>query len=169
VTVFVVKGIKPAKLKVGRVRLEILNALRREGTTHKKELRKTVATWRGDKPKFESLVGLDHPPGAATVVTGPTGNTKGVQKWVWLNDGTRIRWALMSRDWRSKTKVRSFRSGAGAGRVVLAGRRAMTARGIGPRPGIEAREWTKTLSQRRRKPFTRRMIQAMQRGAHKAF
>jgi len=166
-TVVAMKAIKPKRLKVDAIRLEILNELRKEGTVHKQELRKTVKTWRGEKPKFESLIGLTGQD--TTVVTGPTGSEKAVNKWVWLDQGTRIRWALMSRDWRSKTTPRKFSSGRGSGRVVIAGRRAMQSRGIRPRPGIKAREWSTLLTKRRKRPFTRRMIKAMKRAANKAF
>lgn len=165
--VVAMKAIKPKRLKVDAIRLEILNALRKEGTVHRKELQKTTATWKGEKPKFESLFGLTGED--ATVVTGPTGSDKAVDKWVWLNDGTKIRWALMSSDWRSKTRPRRFKSGRGAGRVVVAGKRYMQAHNIRPRPGIKAREWTVLLTKRRKRPFTRRMIKAMQHAAKKAF
>lgn len=168
-TIFLVKGIKPKKLQVDAIRMEVLNELRAEGRTQKAELNKTTKTWQGEKPRFETLVGLERPPGSASVMTGPTGSDKAVNKWVWLNGGTRIRWALMSKDWQSKTRVRWFGSGRGAGRVVIAGRRAMQRRGIAPRPGIEARGWSEDLQKRRRRPFTRRMVGAMQRGAGKAF
>ena len=49
---FLIKPIKPGKIKAKWIRLELLNALRREGTQDKKLLRKTVATWRR-KPRFE--------------------------------------------------------------------------------------------------------------------
>lgn len=168
-TVFLVKGIKPSRLSIDAYRLEILNQLRAEGRTQKKELDKTTKTWRGEKPKFETLVGLERPPGSASVLTGPSGSDKAVNKWVWLNEGTRIRWALMSKDWKSKTRPRWFGSGRGGGRVVIAGKRAMMRRGIRPRPGIKARGWTPDLQKRRRRPFTRGMVGAMQRASRKAF
>jgi len=169
-TVFLVKGIKPSRLNVDVYRQEILNDLRAEGKVHQKELKKTTRTWQGETPKFESLIGLERgSSGSASVMTGPTGSDKAVNKWEWLNKGTRIRWALMSRDWQSKTRPRWFGSGRGAGRVIIAGRRAMTMRGIRPRPGIEARGWSDDLTKRRRRPFTRRMIGAMQRASRKAF
>lgn len=169
--VFAFKAIKPQKLRVDKIRQEILNALRKEGREQVKQLKKTTKNWR-NPPDFEFLIGLTRGPnGGATVVSGPVGRGTGsrnpVAIWQYLNQGTSIRWALMSRDWRSKTRPNSFQSGRGRGRVVIAGRRAMTARGIGPRPGIEARNWSTILTKRRKRPFTRRMIKAMQRGAKK--
>ena len=94
-----------------------------------------------------------------TIVTKPT---KGVKKWRWLNEGTRVRRALMSRDWRSKTKPGRYRSGPGRGKMLFVSRKLA-------RPGIKPRGWTPKLMKSRRKPYTRRMVKAMQRGAGKAF
>ena len=160
--VFTIKSIKPAKLNVDAIRMEILNELRKEGTVHRKTLKKTVATWEGDKPEFESQIGLERPPGSASVLTGPTGSEKGVSKWRWLNEGTQVRYALMSKDWRSKTKPGRYRSGPGRGKMLFVSRKLA-------RPGIKARGWTPKLMKARRKPYTQRMIKATQRGAGKAF
>jgi len=166
-TVVAMKAIKPKKLQIDAIRMEILNELRKEGTVHKQTLRKTVETWKGEKPTFESIICLSGTD--ATVITGPVGSTEGAKKWMWLDQGTKIRWALMSRDWRSKTTPHKYQSGRGSGRVLIAGRRAMQARGIRPRPGIQARGWSEDLTKQRKGPFTHNMIKAMQRGAAKAF
>ncbi len=158
-----VKAIKPQKMKLKEVRLEMLNALRKEGTQTEKLLDQTWATWKGDKPKSESLIGLTGKD--ATLLTGPVGSDLAVNKWVWLNEGTRIRWALMSSDWKSKTRPGKLKSGGGRGRVVVAGKRAMKR----PRPGIQARGWTEIIAKRRRRPFTRAMIQAKNRGVAKIY
>lgn len=65
----------------------------------------------------------------------------------YLDEGTSIRWALMSRDFQAKTQVRTLSSFPGSGHAVLRGKSAMTKRGIGPRPGIDAREWTVLIEQ----------------------
>jgi len=156
--VWTVKSIKPKKLRIDAVRLQLLNALRAEGKVQREKLEQTTATWKGEKPDFESLIGLSK--GDASVATGPTGDEMGCKKWGWLNEGTRVRRALMSPDWRSKTHRRNFRSGAGAGHMVYVSRRLN-------RPGIKAREWTKLLQEQRRRPFTKRMMQAMRRGLNK--
>lgn len=160
------KAIKPQKLKVDAISEQILYALQDEAREHKRQLDKTVSSWAKEKPKFSSLIDLNKS-GDATVITGPTG--AGSDKWEWLDKGTKIRWALMSRDWRSKTSPGSFASGRGSGRVVIAGRRAMQARGIGPRPGIKARGWSDQLTKQRKRPFQRRVIKAMQDGARNLF
>lgn len=154
------------KADAKEIRLQILNELRKEGRRQVRELKKTIETWKGVRPGFDFLVGLTRD-GHASVLTGPVGPKFGVLKWFWLDQGTKIRWALMSRDWRSKTTRRSFSSRPGEGRAVLRGRRAMLAAGIGPRPGIEAREWTNLLMENRKRPFQRNMGKAVRRGTRK--
>ena len=161
------KVIKPKRLQIDAIRLEILNELRKEGTEHKKLLQQTVSTWKGEKPAFETLIGLDK--SNAIVITGPVGSTEAVNKFRWLDEGTKIRWAVMSPDWKSKTSVGAFKAGNGRGRVLIAGRRAMTRRGIRPRPGIKARGWTAKITKQRKVPFRRNLIAAMNRAASKAY
>ncbi len=158
--VFAFKGIKPKKLKVEAIRKEIMQELQKEGKEQQKQLKKTTATWKGDKPKFESIVDIDAE--GAGVLTGPSGSTMGIKKWNWLDQGTNVRRALMSRNWKSKTRPNYFGSGAGRGRVVFISKRIN-------RPGIKARNWSGLLTKRRRKPFTNRMIKAMRRGAQRVF
>jgi hypothetical protein len=170
-TVFVFKAIKPKKMKVDAIRLEILGELRKEGTVQRKELRKTTSGWRGEKPKFESLVGLGRPPGGASVLTGPTGSTKAVNKWVWTDQGTRPHLIRARRAPRLRFQT---------GYVPSTTPKKFTSRRsrrFGPtvrpkvvrHPGTKARGWTELLSKRRKRPFTKRMIKAMQRGATKVF
>lgn len=166
-TTFVFKGIKPQKLQAKAMVAEFEKELEKEAAIHKRELEKTTATWRGDKPGFDSLTEVGG--GGVTIITGPVGNTKGVNKWTWLNGGTKKRWALMSGNWRSKTSPGKFGSGPGRGRVVIAGRRAMQRRGIAARPGIEARDWTGKLEKQRKKPYMRNMIKAANRAAKRAY
>lgn len=155
------KAIKPDFLKVDNIRKELLNELRREGKALKRDFDKTIAGWEGDKPTFSPEIGLTSR--EASVIVRPRGNDKGVNKWGWLDKGTSIRWALMSRDWRSKTKPGKLSSGGGAGRVVIAGRRAMQRRNIGPRPGIRARGWSIKIGRKYKRRFPRRIGLAIKR------
>ncbi len=166
--VIALKAIKPKKLQIDKMRMEILNELRKEGTLHKQELEKTVTTWK-HKPQFESLIGLTGRD--ATVVTGPTGSDKAVQLWEWTDLGTkphiiRARRAPALRfrtGYRAKTTPGQFSSGRS--KRFGPWRRPLMVR----HPGTEARGWSETLTKRRKRPFTRRMIRAMQRAASKAY
>lgn len=155
---FQVKFLKPQKMKIDQVRRELLRELELEGRDVEKLYSETTRTWKGDKPKFESITDVSQED--ASVLTGPTGSDLAVNKFVWLDEGTRIRWAVMSGNWRSKTRPGRLKSGRGRGRVLVAGRRNMRK----PRPGIKARGWTEMIQKRRKKPFTRRMIKAKNRG-----
>jgi hypothetical protein len=155
-------GLKPKALKIKEVRLRILNELRKEARTVKKEFEKTTATWKGAKPTFEIAIGLTGKD--ATVVIGPAGNQKGIDKWIWLNDGTKPHPIaaknvpnLIFRDGRGfkpKTKVKTFSSGPGANVGKWIKKPAVK------HPGIEARDWTGEIVRKRRKPFTKNMIKA---------
>jgi hypothetical protein len=164
---FQVKAIKVKKMRIPTFQEIIKNALVAEGKDTEKEYQKTVATWKGDKPHFESIIDITG--GDASVLTGPTGSNEALRKFKFLDEGTALRWALMSQDWKSKTKPRKIKSGSGRGRPVIVGRRAMQARGIGPRPGIEAREWTETIGKRRKPKFTKRMVRAIQAGTARLY
>ena len=161
------KGIKAKRLQSDAIVAELKKGLQKEGKEQRAILSQTTATWSGEKPEFESLTSVDAD--GVTIITGPTGSEKAVNKFVWLDKGTRIRWALMSSDWNSKTKSGSFRSGRGRGRVVIAGRRAMRRRNIQARPGIQARGWTEKLQKQRKRPFQSAMVKAMQTGAKKVY
>ena len=156
--IIVVKKIKAPRLQIDAVRLELLNVMRAEGRVHQRELRKTTATWQGDKPQFESLVSLQG--GAATVLTGPVGNEMGIKKWSWLDGGTRVRYATMSGDWRSKTRVKWFGSGGGKGRMLFVNRRR-------PRPGIAARGWSEALTLTRKNAFQKAVLAGLKRASER--
>lgn len=160
--------IKPESMNVKAIIDEIIIELKKEGNIDKSVLKETVSTWK-EKPIMKSQVEPNFTSDAMRVLTGPTGSEKAINKWVWLDGGTRIRWALMSSNWKSKTRVKNFRSRTGAGNVVIAGRRAMQRRGIAPRPGIKAREWASTLTKQRTKPFQNSIGKAVQRGTKKLF
>lgn len=160
------KGIKKKKLDIKGVQRELEKMMKDEGKIQQRELRKTRAG-RLAAIDFEVLLDIDSD--GITVITGPTGPDNLVKIWQYLNEGTARRWALMSSDWRSKTTPGEFRTRSGSGRVLIAGRRAMQARGIGPRPGIKARGWIDLLQKRRKGPFTQAAIEAMRRGADKLY
>ncbi len=117
---------------------------------------KTYRTWKS-KPGFQITNATNRQ--KISVRTGSNDD-----KMFWLDDGTRVRWALMSPDWVSKTRPRAIGSRGGSGRVIIAGKRAMIARGIGPRPGIKARQFTREIVVRRQKPYTKAMTRALRKG-----
>lgn len=79
------KPIAPKKLRVDKVRLSLLNQLRKEGRRIVKEFEKTVATW-DEKPSFKFLIGLGS--SDASVIIGPTGPARIVEIYGYVNNGT---------------------------------------------------------------------------------
>ncbi len=157
------KSIKPKKLKVKQARLNLLNELRKEGHTVKKEFEKTTKTWQGEKPKFEVLIGLTGKD--ATAIIGPTGSDKAVDKWVWLDQGTRAHIIkpknkprlIFQPGFKAKTKVNVIGSSGGGSfgpfRRLKAGQNVR-------HPGIKPRNWTKIVVKQRSPKFAEAMSEA---------
>ena len=167
-TLFQLKAIKAQKMNIPQVRLKLLNALRKEGKIVEKEYQRTITTWKGAKPKFISLIGLERGDGHASVLTGPSGSTLGVQKWVWLDEGTKAHIIKARNRPRLVFRQGGFRAKTSIGNLDSSGGAAAT----GPKrfakqvnhPGIKARGWTKLLQKRREHPFRDAMIKAVKAG-----
>lgn len=169
--VFQVKAIKPKKLKIPAVRQELEAALDGEGRASARELEKTTMGWRGRKPRFDYIYEVSG--NDASLLVGPTGDQHAVNKWRWLDEGTRphiirarrapfLRYRLGyiagSRPGTLRTKRGYHTGGPGLWRMSRAVRH----------PGTEARGWS-ALVQRRRKPkFIKAMNDALRRGMRKA-
>jgi hypothetical protein len=126
-------------------------ALDEEAFEHRRLLRQTTKAWEGTRPQFRSQTTVG--PTQIAITTAPFGNGPGAKKWRWLETGTKIRWAVMSRGWRSKTRRAWLNSRRGRGQVVIAGKRAMMARNIRPRPGIAPRNWIAEVNKDRSRKF----------------
>jgi hypothetical protein len=97
-----------------------------------KRLRGTVRTWRAPQPKFTAdirrqgdLIGME-------VQTDST-------IYGFLDKGTRVRRAIMSSDFVSKTTPGSLKTRRGRGGVVFISKKVN-------RPGIKARRFTETIA-----------------------
>lgn len=67
--------------------------------------------------------------------------------YFWLNYGTSVRRAKLSKGWRSKTRVRELKSSGGSGQVERISKRFAF-------PGIQARGWTDVVAERLQPQFT---------------
>jgi hypothetical protein len=160
--VILTKQIRPKKLKIDEVRLQLLNAIRAEGRAILKEYGKTVATWRR-KPKFEQLIGLDKQ--QATVLVGTDSE---IYKYV--DEGTRphrivprrARYLRFQVGYRAKTVPNVIGSTAGGKFGPIVYRKAVQ------HPGFPGRNFTKIIQHRRKKPFRDAMLKAAQKGVAKA-
>lgn len=63
------------------------------------------------------------------------------QRWLWLDQGTRVRYATMQEGFVAKTKVGVLYSYKGNGQVAYV-------RTLDPKPGIEARGWSGLIAER---------------------
>ena len=166
-TIFSVKAIKPKYLRVDQVRMAILNALRAEGKQQVKLLEQTTQYWQGDKPKFESAIGLTGKD--ATLVVGPGGNLEGAKKWQYINEGTKAHWIYPRR-----AKFLRFRPGHTSGSTPGT-LKTRPSRSFGDYvfarqtyvKGIKARGWTIVVIKERYKPFKERMNKAVKDGLKK--
>lgn len=79
----------------------------------------------------------------------------------WVNRGTRIRYATMSKDWRSKTKPNVIASYAGRGRLLFVSRKR-------PRPGIQARNFSTIILTRIQARAANRVRDALNQASYGA-
>lgn len=123
---------------------------------------KTISTWN-NKPRFVKEIIFTRESAIARVRLDK--RLKASKVYSYLDKGTKKRWALMSQDFSPKTTHRTIGSRQGSGKAVLRGRRAMLARGIPARKGIKAREFSKEISERRKREWEKKMKKAMFMGA----
>ena len=131
--------IAPPAIRARLPRRKITNSLRRFNTKVKRDFDKTMATWK-DHPAYKKEVHFRT--GEATAKVSVTDKVVSA-----LDGGTKIRWALLSRGWQSKTRPGFVGSGPGAGRVLMRGR-AMRKAGVPAGPGIKARGWSKIIAKK---------------------
>jgi hypothetical protein len=148
---FQFKPVGNPKFDLKGITVALREALQREGIEQRRLLNKTTRTWEGDVPYFVSEATVS--PTQLTMTTGPHGEGKGAQKWKYLEGGTRVRWAVMGKGFKPKTRRAYLNSMRGKGGAVIVGKRAMMARGIKPRPGIKARNWIAEVNKERSRKF----------------
>ena len=127
---------------------EIEKALHEEVKELDRLYKLTYMTW-DNKPSMHKEVKVGSREAYAEVSTDD-------KKMLWLDDGTRIRHALMSRDWVSKTKPNRLKSGRGRGRRVAVSRQIQ-------KPGIKPRNWSKIIAGIREPKFQRNAARAVER------
>lgn len=144
--VFAAKTFAYAPISDAKTRAFILNALKETAKDINQRFMMIVSTWRR-KPRFDRPT-IRYAGGDAFIRMSTAD-----KRFLWLDEGTRIRWALLTRDWVSKTTPNSYQSGPGRGYVWLRGKKAILGdesearirRGFHVQPGIEARNWTRML------------------------
>ena len=155
------KPILPKGMKISVYKDAIDRALREEG-----EIIKGLYT--GVSRSFSSPVRYETKGPRGVRNRSLTVSTRDV-RMVMLDRGTSHRWAVMSKDFRPKTRVRSLSSRRGTGRTIIRGSRAMKARGIAPRPGIKARFFSDEIAKREKSPFADRVQDEINAAAKRTF
>ena len=114
------KTIKPQRLKVKEMRLELLNALRKSGTVIRKDFRGTTKNWK-HKVKFEQQISLKQPGPTITVWTDDEiynyvdGGTRPHDIWAGYYTGKSDKKTLAFPSmFTPKTKPGSLKSGPGS-------------------------------------------------------
>lgn len=160
--------ITPKTLKIGKITSRLMDAINAEGSAQKRELEKTVTTWK-NKPGFDYDVALYRDD--VVLETYPTGNDDAVNHWHWIDKGTRPHFITARKaptlrfrtGYRAKTRVNQFTSGKSQRYGDW-----ITPRSV-RNPGIRARGWTPKLQKQRQKPFAQSMSRAMYEGTRKVF
>jgi len=166
-----VKVIKPEKLKDDKLRLTLLNALRKAGTPMKQDFVKTTETWE-HKPKFEVTISLKQPGPSVSVGTedkiyeyvndGTAGKGKGptypIPKVPKVKGALRFRWGGKG-SYKSKTKPRVIGSTPGGPSGPWVSFKQVQ------HPGIKPRAFDKVIQKKWKPRFEQLMEKAMQDAA----
>jgi hypothetical protein len=144
------KPVLPRLLKKEVFLQEYERAMRRVARSMENRLKRTIRTWQGSKPSFETIFDFDINRGELSMFTGPTGDAHGVEKWVWLDEGTKDHFvrpvrakALRFRNvYRAKTSpgVLGSSGGGSSGDFVFSQGHKVS--------GIEPRGWTQIAAKR---------------------
>jgi len=139
-----------------------------------KDFEKVTRTWKGDVPRIQTeakLVPAGVSPSTAfhtsfTASAWPREDsyhtwpipTSGYWKFRFLDDGTKVRYAVMSRNFEAKTRVGILKSYVGKGKMLFVSKKINKGKGMS---GIRARKFTKTLRDKWEKPFKDHMKAAV--------
>lgn len=170
-TVVAMKAIKPKKLNMDVFRAEWNKVL--DDTAQNKlrpDFAETIQTFEL-KPPIKIINRPRAESGQFVALNGALYRAVYIlyEVYFYLARGTRIRWAVMSRDWRSKTKPGRIPSGPGRGHFVIVGKLKMQRRGIRPRPGIKARNFDILIAKKRNRGFVKDVEKATRQAANRAF
>ena len=147
---FVLKAVIPKKLfRFRTVREELLRELDKQIDIIDRMYQKTYRTWT-TKPTFTKTISTGKERISVTTATGFA-----VMRF--LDDGTKVRRAVMTSDFVAKTTPRTIGSKGGRGGVIFISRKLTL-------PGIKARNFTKEIVKRRAKNYTKAMDRALRRG-----
>lgn len=149
------KAKKAKHFRPGLFRLEYLNEFQRTAPEIKKDFGKTFETWESEKPTVRHKAFLSEARNPTLHITIDS------KVWWYLEEGTAVRYATMSRDFQAKTVPNVIGSRPGRGRKLFVDKKR-------PRPGIKARRWRRAIERKWQKPLQKRMNAASKRAAKKS-
>lgn len=145
----------PGTLKVKEVVGTILAEMKNRQSEKLIDLfNKTIQHWN-EPPKFVAKFSFSG--GNAVLWAVATGDDHDIWKWIWLDEGTSVRHAILSDDWQSKTSVGSLVSGSGSGYVT-----AINSNYLGA--GIDPRNFAEQITEEMEKTFAADIQAAIDRG-----
>lgn len=170
------RAVIPAKLRKSTMIPALVQATVKPAERMKRDFLKTVKTWKGEKPKFNTettvepqynAYALQFPKKIELRVYPRADDSRGYWKWYWLNGGTRVRYVLMTKKFVPKTRINELNSWKGRGGLLLRkGRPVFVMKH--PRPGIKARKWVQALRKKHKKGWETAMKKAMEEAAKKS-
>lgn len=153
----VMRAIKPAtpfKSSVFREEMEKTAATIAKDATA--DFKRTVATWK-DKPKFNTVIKTGAAGGGVTITITPDP----VTPYLFVDEGTKVRYATMSPDWKSKTEPNVVQAFPGKGKKLFVSKKH-------PRPGIKARNFTKLIAKTYKTELQKETKNALARAARRS-
>lgn len=151
-----VKPIKPKKVnpEIGKIYYDTMRAGVREFANKVlADYRKIKRTWV-NKPMHKSEIQCSQQFPEVAVMFGATGDDQAVKEWNFVNEGTRVRHAVMSKDWKSKSTVKHIGASQGKGNVIFISKKINL-------PGIEARKFDEAISEKWNPRWKTTVIKAM--------
>lgn len=147
-----------------RFKQEIERVLRDEMREIDQLYRAFYSTWAEAKPSMVKKISMSGVDAYAEVSTRGRTEDEGNKKLLWLDEGTQVRWAIVSKDWQSKTRPGQIHSGRGHGRVMARGKKA-TYHARRGRPGLKPRKISQAIVEEREGPFQDAVDGAVERAA----
>lgn len=157
------KAIKPAKFQSEVFQREFIKAAEHIAPKMHADLKRPTATWN-PPVEFEEHIYLGARAAAEAEKTGAglaiVVSTED-KRFLFVDEGTKVRYATMSPDFVAKTKPKSLKAGKGRGGLLFVNKKK-------PRPGIKARGFSKMVAKKWNPLFRAAMDAAMAAGAHKS-
>lgn len=152
------QAILPGRFDPDAFSREIIKELRKFNEEIKKDFEKTVATW-DHKPKFRATVVVYQDLIEGHVRTVRIYGKKPPELiYYFINQGTKVRYAQMTRDFSPKSRVRVIDSFAGSGGLKRVSVKQ-------PNPGIKGREFNVAIATKHKARLALRLQVALKRGA----